>query len=251
MARRKRKTGLQKLRAKANKAVSKAAKNTQKAVRQKAKRAARAARRGKKTARKLAKKTTKKAVRFSRQSRKAARRLAKRTNRKAKQSVRAARRASKAAKRGIKAFKKLRRDRAKRQRAARVAANKLRREKERDFNRLFVTGEVDLSSAVFMELQDRDGSSLPGEPPKMRTGDGRKSITAELRMKGKKPEARTYVDKRIAPYMAMWEFRQDGKQRPFLKPAVHNNLKALGSEIGDSLVQQLRPQVGKKKAKVN
>lgn len=69
-------------------------------------------------------------------------------------------------------------------------------------------------------------------------------------MKGKKPEARTYVDKRVAPYMAMWEFRQDGKQRPFLKPAVQNNMNLFGAEIGNSLKQQLRPQAGKKKAVV-
>ena len=84
----------------------------------------------------------------------------------------------------------------------------------------------------------------------MRTGKGRKSITAELRMNGKKPQARVYVDKKVAGYMAMWEFRQDGKARPFLKPAVENNLNMFGAEIGNTLKQQLRPQAGKKKATV-
>ena len=69
-------------------------------------------------------------------------------------------------------------------------------------------------------------------------------------MKGKKPQARTYVDKKVAGYMAMWEFRQDGKGRPFLKPAVENNLNMFGAEIGNTLKQQLRPQAGRKKATV-
>ncbi len=227
MARRKRKSGLSKLRAKANKAVAKRLRSARKSVN----------RATRKVERKLA----------SNSLARAGRKASKRAVRKLKRTVKATKRTAKATRKQTKSLirraKKYNRDRIKRRNAA-------RRAKEREFNRLTLTGETDLLGVMLLEFRDSSGASKPGEPPKMRKGTGRKSITAELRMKGKKPEARTYVDKRIAPYMAMWEFRQDGQQRPFLKPAVENNLNLFGAEIGNTLKQQLRPQAGKKKATV-
>ena len=227
MARRKRKSGLSKLRAKANKAVAKRLRSARKSVN----------RATRKAERKLA----------SNSLARAGRKASKRAVRKLKRTVKATKRTAKATRKQTKSLirraKKYNRDRIKRRNAA-------RRAKEREFNRLTLTGETDLLGVMLLEFRDSSGASKPGEPPKMRKGTGRKSITAELRMKGKKPEARTYVDKRIAPYMAMWEFRQDGQQRPFLKPAVQNNLNLFGAEIGNTLKQQLRPQAGKKKAVV-
>jgi hypothetical protein len=83
----------------------------------------------------------------------------------------------------------------------------------------------------------------------MRSGQGRYSIKAELRARGKKVVSRTYVDKKIAPYMAMWEFRQDGQQRPFLKPALMNNLRAFQTKVGAEL-KRASTQVPKQKAVV-
>jgi hypothetical protein len=227
VARRKRKSGFSKLRAKANKAIARRVKATRKRVN----------RATRKLERKLA----------SNSLARAGRRASKRAVRKLKRTVKATKRTAKAARKQTKSLirraKKYNKDRIKRRNAA-------RRAKEREFNRLTLSGEADLTGVTLLELRESSGASKPGEPPKMRTGKGRKSITAELRMKGKKPEARTYVDKRVAPYMAMWEFRQDGEQRPFLKPAVQNNLNLFGAEIGNALKQQLRPQAGKKKAVV-
>lgn len=227
MSRRRKKSRFSKLRAKANKAVAKRLRSARKSVN----------RATKKVERKLA----------SNSLARAGRKASKRAVRKLKRTVKATKRTAKATRKQTKSLirraKKYNRDRIKRRNAA-------RRAKEREFNRLTLTGETDLLGVMLLDFRDSSGASKPGEPPKMRKGTGRKSITAELRMKGKKPEARTYVDKRIAPYMAMWEFRQDGQQRPFLKPAVENNLNLFGAEIGNTLKQQLRPQAGKKKATV-
>ena len=222
------------LRVKANKAVAKAAKRATKSIKRATRRVERTlasntlARTGRKTA-KRAKKATKKAV-------KTAKKTAKQTRKRIKSFV--------------SGLKKANRDRNRRRKKAATQARKDQRAKEREFNRLTLSGDADISGAMTGGFLEGSGSSKPGEPPKMRTGKGRKSITAELRMKGKKPEARTYVDKKVAGYMAMWEFRRDGKARPFLKPSVENNLNMFGQEIGNSLKQQLRPQAGKKKATV-
>jgi len=223
-----------KLRAKANKAVAKAAKRATKGIK-------RATRR---VERKLASNT------LARTGRKTAKRATKAT----KKAVKRARKTAKQTRKRIKSFvsglKKANRDRNRRRKKAATQAQKEQRAREREFNRLTLSGDADISGAMTGGFLEGSGSSKPGEPPKMRTGKGRKSITAELRMKGKKPQARTYVDKKVAGYMAMWEFRQDGKARPFLKPSVENNLNMFGQEIGNSLKQQLKPQAGKKKATV-
>lgn len=98
-----------------------------------------------------------------------------------------------------------------------------------------LTGHVDVSRSVIRQASGDPGASRPGEPPKMRTGIGRSAIKAELRAQGKKIVSRTYVDKKIARYMAMWEFRQDGKERPFLKPGLMNNLKTFQTKVGAEL----------------
>jgi hypothetical protein len=113
---------------------------------------------------------------------------------------------------------------------------------------LDLNGTADITGARVRTSNADPGASRPGEPPKMRTGKGRSSIKAQLRLKGKKLESRVYVDKKIAPYMAMWEFRNDGKGRPFLKPAIEDNKEAFGKVIGTELKQANKG--GKKKAVV-
>lgn len=96
---------------------------------------------------------------------------------------------------------------------------------------------------VLKKYKNDPGSSNPGEPPKMRTGKGRDSIKAELITHKKRKTdvaSRTYVDKRKAAYMAMWEYRKDGEERPFLKPSLEDNRKILGNIIGQSLKKKLR-----------
>jgi hypothetical protein len=232
VAKRRPKSKFSKLRAKANKAVAKGVRAVRKTSR--------------KVTRKLERKLASNSLaRAGRKATKKTTRLFRKSAKKIKGAKKSAKSLLRKAKRGLKDWKK-RRDKAATQ------ARKEQRARERDFNRLILDGTTSLDGAVIRQQKasSERGSSRPGEPPKMRTGTGRKSITAELRMKGNKAEARTYVDKRIAPYMAMWEFRQDGKQRPFLKPAVEDNLHLLGQEIGNTLKQQLKPQAGKKKAVV-
>ena len=214
MARRKRKSAVLKLFAKANKAVGRRVKGARKRIQQ----------------------VTRKTGKF----------LARAGRKTAKQ----ARKVRKTAKQFVTRTKRALRDRRRQNNKAATQARQDQRAREREFNRLTLSGDSDTSGAAFGDAKEGSGASKPGEPPKMRTGKGRKSITAELRMKGKEPQARVYVDKKVAGYMAMWEFRQDGKARPFLKPSVENNLNMFGAEIGNTLMQHLRPQAGKKKATV-
>lgn len=122
------------------------------------------------------------------------------------------------------------------------------RAEQRARTQIDLNGTGDITGARVRTSNADPGASKPGEPPKMRTGKGRSSIKAQLRLKGKKLESRVYVDKKIAGYMAMWEFRKDGKGRPFLKPAVEDNKEALGKVIGTELKQASKG--GKKKAVV-
>ena len=241
MARRKRKSAVAKLRAKANKAVARRVKAARKRIQ----------RVTRKTEKFLASNTLARAGRkTAKRARRAAIRATKRTAKQTRRAVKQARKARKTAKQFVTRTKRALRDRRRQKKKAATQARRDQRAREREFNRLTLSGDSDTSGAAFGDAKEGSGASKPGEPPKMRTGKGRKSITAELRMKGKKPQARTYVDKKVAGYMAMWEFRQDGKGRPFLKPAVENNLNMFGAEIGNTLKQQLRPQAGKKKATV-
>ena len=99
------------------------------------------------------------------------------------------------------------------------------------------------STAFVKTFPESRGASKPGEPPKKRTGNGRDAIKAQL-IKNKKDKAgvqtRVYVDKRKAAYMALWEYRPDGKARPFLKPALEDNKKMFGARIGKKLKQKLK-----------
>lgn len=122
------------------------------------------------------------------------------------------------------------------------------RAEQRARTQIDLNGTGDITGARVRTSNADPGASKPGEPPKMRTGKGRSSIKAQLRLKGKKLESRVYVDKKIAGYMAMWEFRKDGKGRPFLKPAVEDNKEAFGKVIGTELKQANKG--GKKKAVV-
>ena len=241
MARRKRKSAVAKLRAKANKAVARRVKAARKRIQ----------RVTRKTEKLLASNTLAKAGRkTAKRARRAAIRATKRTAKQTRRAVKQARKARKTAKQFVTRTKRALRDRRRQKKKAATQARRDQRAREREFNRLTLSGEADTSGAAFGDAKEGSGASKPGEPPKMRTGKGRKSITAELRMKGKERQARVYVDKKVASYMAMWEFRQDGKARPFLKPSVENNLHMFGAEIGNTLMQHLRPQAGKKKATV-
>lgn len=205
------------------------------------------------------KRTVKRSLKLGKRTGKKTIRLTRRT---AKQTPRIARRKLKAGKRTGKAL--ARRLRVNARKAPRVIRKRLktlqrdyrRRQKERLLKRtrLRLTQDLDFATirgAQATQAAGDTGGSKPGEPPKMRTGKGRASITAELRRKGKyKIDSRVFVDKKIAPYMALWEFRPDKKQRPFLKPSVQENLTLLGNVIGQNL-KQLATAQPKRKAKVN
>ena len=176
-----------KLRAKANKAVAKAAKRATKRIR----------RVTRKTEKVLASNTLARAGRrAAKRTRKAAIRASKRAAKRTRRAVKQARKARKAAKQFVTRTKRALRDRRRQQKKAATQARREQRAREREFNRLTLSGDADISGAMTGGFLEGSGSSKPGEPPKMRTGKGRKSITAELRMKGKKPQARTYVDKK-------------------------------------------------------
>lgn len=241
MAKRRRKSAFAKLRAKANKSIARKIRNTQKTVRRATRQIERtlASNSLARAGRKLARKTTR-----------ISKRLTKKAVKRTKKTLKAARQARKTTTKSLQAWRRGNRQRIRERKRAQSAANRALRIEQRQYNRLTLQGDVETTGATLRQSSDNRGSSRPGEPPRMRTGKGRQSITAELRMKGKKPEARTFVDKKVASYMAIWEFRPDNKQRPFLKPAVNDNITLLGREIGDSLRQTLRPQAGKKKAKV-
>lgn len=160
-------------------------------------------------------------------------RLAKKTLRKAKRARKAIRKTTKAVKRGLKKRRSARKKRL-------TEARRAERERRRSEERQEIQGSADISQATIIRASQDRGASQPGEPPKMRTGKGRDSIKAELRKRGQKMVSRVYVDKKIAPYMAMWEFRQDGQQRPFLKPGVENNKGIFGGVIGTELRRSSR-----------
>ncbi len=165
-------------------------------------------------------------------------RLAKTGAKRAKQTKRLLRRASKRTTKALKAVRKGYRDkqRAKLRKQREAAAETRRRQRAERLarTRVEVSGDVDISAAFIMQASQDRGGSRPGEPPKMRTGKGRDSIKAELRRSqpGKgKLKARTYVDKKIAAYMALWEFRPDKQQRPFLKPGIERNADLIGNAM--------------------
>ena len=167
----------------------------------------------------------------------------------AKQRISKAVKASrKSVKKTIRAVKKLRTGLKKATKKRQVEARKVMRAKLKAITQIDLSGSADISGSVVRDSNSDPGASRPGEPPKMRTGKGRSSIKAQLRMSGKKLNSRVYVDKKIAGYMAMWEFRKDGKGRPFLKPAVEDNKETFGKIIGKEIKQVNRG--GKKKAVV-
>ena len=209
---------------KAKKQVAKRVKTTQKTL-------SRATKRISKRAGKLQKQVLKKSKRLQQRASKQITRLNKVARRKV-QRVK---------KRAVKAVKKFRAER--------------RRQYNKRFRRSNITAESgslgftsDVSqtsetTAFVRAYPESKGASKPGEPPKMRTGDGRKSIKAELITNQKNAhdiKARTYVDKKIAPYMALWEYRPDGKARPFLKPSLEGNKSLFGAAIGKNLRRKLR-----------
>lgn len=252
MAKRRRKSQFAKLRAKANKAVARKVKSVRKLARKRVRRVERFLQSNSlsRTAKRASKRVTRQAKRSLKASLKQSRRLLKKSGKLRRQTVKAVRQARKRTSKAIvglrREYRRRQRDKVQRQRAA----NKALRAEQRQYGKLALTAEADLSAATIRPASDRSGASLPGEPPRMRTGKGRQSISAELRTKGRKIEARTFVDKKQAPYMAMWEFRKDGKQRPFLKPAVEDNLHLFGQAIGSSLRQTLKSTGSKKKAVV-
>lgn len=197
-----------------------------------------------KSVRRFTKRTTAAARRTQRQAAKASRRLQRTAKRRAvkatAKAVRSAKRFRKTFNRTVKAsrksLKKYNRERRKRARQLEIKRRSIARQQKREFGRVVLVGQQ-LPEQFEKGLPSNDsGASIPGQPPRMRTGKGRKSITVEVRMRGTKPEGRVYVDKKVAGYMAMWEFRKDGKARPFLKPAVMDNL----SEYGQQVIQEAK-----------
>jgi hypothetical protein len=218
-------------------AVVKSQKQLTKGIKRSGKKAAKAAIR---KARKVARQT----IRLSRRQRKSARRLVRRTSR----TIRASRQLAKRSVRGLrKAINARKRDKL---RAIRTQ-NKQNRAANREAMRVRLV-VVDEFALEARRDSDVTGASRPGEPPRIRTGKGRSAIFAEAKFNGKgnKVESRVYVDKAVAPYMAMWEFRKDGKQRPFLKPALQQSLAQISPAIANSLQQQLGGIKGRRKATV-
>jgi hypothetical protein len=160
----------------------------------------------------------------------------------------AIKRIRKTAKKSLRTLKRIRSTLRKNKKRRQVQARKKQREIQRARTQIDLTGTADISGASVRQAGGDPGASKPGEPPKMRTGKGRSSIKAQLRVKGKKLASRVYVDKKVAGYMALWEFRSDGKGRPFLKPSVEDNAGSFGKIIGTELKQANRG--GKKKAVV-
>lgn len=211
----------------------------------KAKRAQRNANKTVKAVRRGSKRYGKKAIRISKRLQKKLPKKLKRAKRlfaKAKRSsMRSLRRTLKANKRISKSlFKRL--SKPSQLRGKQLVAR--RREQRQE-----IKGTFDTSRSRIVQANEDPGASRPGEPPKMRSGEGRYSIKAEVRQRGKRIVSRTYVDKKVAPYMAMWEFRQDGEQRPFLKPGLMNNLGQFQTKVGAEL-KRAATQVPKKKAVV-
>ena len=252
MAKRRRKSQFANLRAKANKAVARKAKAVRKQARKRVRRVERFLQSNSlaRTAKRSSKRVTRQAKRSLKASLKQSRKLVKKSGKLRRQTIKAVRQARKRTSKALvgirREYRRKQRDKVQRLRAA----NKALRAEQKQYGKLALTAEADLSGATIRPASDRSGASLPGEPPRMRTGKGRQSISAELRTKGKKIEARTFVDKKIAPYMAMWEFAPPHKQRPFLKPAVEDNAHMFGAAIGSSLRQSLKSTGGKKKATV-
>ena len=164
-----------------------------------------------------------------------------------------AKRAKKVRKKTAKAIKRQRK-------RATKAIKRFKSQRKKAFNKRFSKSNISLENASLIGFTDdlsqtsestafvkrfpeTKGASKPGEPPKKRTGNGRDAIKAQL-IKNKKDKAgvkaRVYVDKRKAAYMALWEYRPDGNARPFLKPALEDNAKLFGSNIGKKLKQKLK-----------
>lgn len=209
---------------------------------------ARLGRRKTKQVRRATKRITKQANRSYRKLKKTQKRVLKRLpkqlKRTKKKTLRTVRMARKSLKRSLRISRKLFRRLSKAYQLRGKQLNARRREQRQE-----IRGTFDTSRSRIVQASADPGASRPGEPPKMRTGQGRYSIKAELRKRGKQIVSRTYVDKKIAGYMAMYEFRQDGKQRPFLKPGLMNNLKAFQTKVGAEL-KRAATQVPKKRASV-
>ena len=206
----------------------------------------RIAKRANRTAKRTAKKTIRAVNRFDKRLDKKQRRilkkLPKQSRRLKKKGLRALRLAKKRTKTGWRVTKRTFKKLAK---PYQLRGRKLKQ--RRSEQRQEIKGTFDTSRSRIVQASSDPGASWPGEPPKLRTGEGRYSIKAEVRKRGKQIVSRTYVDKKVAAYMAMYEFRQDGEQRPFLKPGLMNNLPDFQSKVGAEL-KRAAMSVPKKKA---
>lgn len=207
---------------------------------------AKSGRRATKKVRRASKRLTKKATKSVKKTRRITARKIKKLPKQLKRTKRKTLKAFRAASKRIKKLKRIGRKEFKRlSKAYQLRGKKLTaRRQER---RQEIKGTFDTSKSRIVQASADPGASRPGEPPKLRSGQGRYSIKAEVRQRGKQIVGRTYVDKKIAKYMAMWEFRQDGQQRPFLKPGLMNNLRQFQSKVGAELKRAATP-VAKRKA---
>lgn len=225
-----RKTARQKAIDKRKRAIRKRVKSTRKTVKRTVKRTRKTLTRKRKKLARLAKRQGKRTRRSLTRKRKSVVRLTKRRGKKIRR----------AARKRVRTYKRNRTKAISRQYTRRNIS-----EADTDLIGGYTTDKTKATSdtAFLADYGNDPGASRPGEPPKRRSGKGRDAIQAQLithKKKASKIAARTYVNKRQAAYMAMWEYRKDGKARPFLKPSVENNRGMLGDIIGRSLKKQLR-----------
>jgi hypothetical protein len=236
----------------ASKNIARQKRRAQRSLKSKSRYLARETNRQRKRALRQAKKIQRTLRRSGKRRVRELRRFAKKTTKEARRARRlVARKVNSGRKAASRFFKNRKRAAKIRERQRKAVAIQQRREaraQQRARTQIDLTGTADISTARITQAGADPGASKPGEPPKLRTGKGRSAIKAQLRLKGQKLESRVYVDKKIAPYMAMWEFRKDGKGRPFLKPSVENNKDQFGKIIGSELKQANKG--GRKKAVV-
>lgn len=85
--------------------------------------------------------------------------------------------------------------------------------------------------------QRDENASRPGEPPKRRTGRGRRSIQAK---KVGRYEAKTFANKSVAWYFPMYEFGPTRLRRPYLLPALRENKSELARIVVTPVRRRIR-----------
>lgn len=118
-----------------------------------------------------------------------------------------------------------------------VAARRLRTLARKKVNRKYFKSKRVRRDGRQVTVKEKTDASKPGEPPKRRTGAGFRSIEARKVERG---VARTYVNKRKAPYMAMYEYGPPDIRRPFLAPTLEENQRELMQLIVSPVKSRMR-----------